>query len=350
MTVGGELTFGACGLLWTLLLLALAPRETFEGAGTGRKAGTSPQEAIRRGHLFCPERRPVGSQVGSREPFLAGSILEVEIYTARVAGSGGDTVADTLSIVLPARNEEANITKAIESAEAVASRVAREFEVIVVDDGSTDGTKCVVQDLILNGHSRVRLISHNPNLGYGAALRTGFTNSRHDLVFFTDSDNQFDISELEYFVPLMASYDLVTGFRVYRYDPVLRSILSWMYNRLVGVMFRLRIRDVDCAFKLMRREVVRQVTIECDNFFVNTELLAKARRWNFRIAEKGVRHYPRAAGETTVRASDIPRTLATVFTMWRHIYLPTRKEMDRQRSAKLSTGQVSEFVPPRELP
>jgi glycosyltransferase involved in cell wall biosynthesis len=267
-----------------------------------------------------------------------------------VAGSDRGATADSLSIVLPARNEEANIGRAVEQAVAVASRVAKQFEVIVVDDGSTDGTGCAVEDMILNGHSHVRLVSHKPNLGYGAALRTGFDHSRHELVFFTDSDNQFDVSELEYFIPLMANYDLVTGFRVYRYDPVLRCILSWIYNRLVGVMFRLRVRDVDCAFKLMRREVVRQVTIECDNFFVNTELLAKARKWNFRIAEKGVRHYPRTSGETTVRASDIPRTLATVFTMWRRIYLPTRKELDRLHWDKLSSGQVSEFTPPREMP
>jgi glycosyltransferase involved in cell wall biosynthesis len=267
-----------------------------------------------------------------------------------VLGAVRDATADGLSIVLPARNEEANIRKAVEQAEAVASRVAKQFEVIVVDDGSTDGTRCAVEHMILNGHPHLRLISHQPNLGYGAALRTGFEHSQHELVFFTDSDNQFDVSELEYFMPLMADYDLVTGFRVYRYDTVMRCILSWIYNRLVGVMFRLRVRDVDCAFKLMRREVVRQVTIECDNFFVNTELLAKARKWNFRIAEKGVRHYPRISGETTVRASDIPHTLATVFSMWRRIYFPTRKEMDRLHSDKLSSAQVSEFTPPRELP
>jgi dolichol-phosphate mannosyltransferase len=124
-------------------------------------------------------------------------------------------------------------------------------------------------------------------------------------------------------------------------------MLSWIYNRLVGVMFRLRVRDVDCAFKLMRREVVQQVTIECDNFFVNTELLAKARKWNFRIAEKGVRHYPRTAGETSVRPSDIPRTIATIFKMWRRVYFPTRKEMDQAREDGHPRGQVTEFTPVR---
>ncbi len=253
----------------------------------------------------------------------------------------------SLSIVLPAYNEKANIRRAVEQAVENASRLAPEYEVIVVDDGSTDGTGEVVQELLRKDPQHVRLLTHSPNLGYGAALRTGFEHSRHELVFFTDSDNQFDMSELEYFIPLMSDHEMVTGFRVYRYDTVMRCMLSWLYNRLVGVIFRLRVRDVDCAFKLMRRELVQQVTIECENFFVNTELLAKARKWNFRIAEKGVRHYPRTAGQTSVRPSDIPRTLATVFRMWRRVYFPTRKEMDQQYGRSRARGHVTEFVPAR---
>jgi glycosyltransferase involved in cell wall biosynthesis len=253
-----------------------------------------------------------------------------------------------ISIVLPARNEGSNIAAAVEKSMVIARRLSTRYEVIVVDDGSTDGTGHAVESLARQHYPQVRLVTHPENQGYGAALRTGFRESRYELVFFTDSDNQFDVSELEYFMPMMSDYDMVTGFRVYRYDTVLRCILSWFYNRLVGVLFGLRVRDVDCAFKLMRREVVQNVTIECDNFFVNTELLAKARRWNFRIAEKGVRHYPRTAGETSVRPSDIPRTLSTVFSMWRRIYFPRRAEMDRLRTKELSKPQVIEFIPARD--
>lgn len=261
-----------------------------------------------------------------------------------------DALADVegISIVLPARNEVANIRAAVEKCLAVAERLSPRCEVIVVDDGSTDGTGQEVEALARLNYPRVRLVTHKVNQGYGAALRTGFKHSRFGLVFFTDSDNQFDVSELEYFIPMMADHDMVTGFRVYRYDTVLRCLLSWVYNRLVGVLFGLRVRDVDCAFKLMRRELVQKVTIECNNFFVNTELLAKARRWNFRIAEKGVRHYPRTAGETSVRPSDIPRTLGTVFSMWRRIYFPTRSEMDRLRADEQSRSSVSEFIPARD--
>jgi dolichol-phosphate mannosyltransferase len=254
---------------------------------------------------------------------------------------------DGISIVLPARNEAANIVSAVEKSLAIAKRLKPRYEVIVVDDGSSDGTSQAVEGVAERLYPQVRLVKHTANQGYGAALRTGFKQSRYELVFFTDSDNQFDVSELEYFIPMMADHDMVTGFRVYRYDTVLRCLLSWCYNRLVGVLFGLRVRDVDCAFKLMRRELVQKITIECDNFFVNTELLAKARRWNFRIAEKGVRHYPRMAGETSVRSSDIPRTLGTVFSMWRRIYFPRRVEMDRLSAAEKSRPQVNEFIPAR---
>ncbi len=285
------------------------------------------------------------------KPAVSGSARKSAPYTGRVSSRTTPPTPPEvkgISIVLPARNEVDNIVGAVEKSLVVAQRLASRYEVIVVDDGSTDGTGHAMEALAKQHYPQVRLVTHSVNQGYGAALRTGFRESRFELVFFTDSDNQFDVSELEYFIPMMADYDMVTGFRVYRYDPVLRCILSWFYNRLVGVLFGLRVRDVDCAFKLMRRELVQKVTIECNNFFVNTELLAKARRWNFRIAEKGVRHYPRTAGETSVRPSDIPRTLGTVFRMWRRIYLPRRVEMDRLRADELDAPHVNEFIPARD--
>jgi dolichol-phosphate mannosyltransferase len=159
------------------------------------------------------------------------------------------------------------------------------------------------------------------NRGYGAALRAGFHEARGDLVFYTDADLQFDIRELRYFLPLMSAADVAVGFRVYRYDAVLRCMLSWTYNRLVRVLFRVRVRDVDCSFKVMRREVFERIDLETTDFFIDTEIVAKARKWNFRIVEKGVRHYPRMAGQSTVRAGDIPRTLRTVGRMWARLYV-----------------------------
>jgi glycosyltransferase involved in cell wall biosynthesis len=207
-------------------------------------------------------------------------------YTVPVPGApnGVDPEVDGISIVLPARNEVANIAKAVESSLAVARRLTVRHEVIVVDDGSRDGTGAVVEGLARQHYPRVRLVTHPVNQGYGAALRTGFEHARFGLVFFTDSDNQFDVGEIRSLLPLMADHDLVTGFRVNRNDPPIRAVFSWLYNRLVEVLFGVRVRDVNCAFKLMNRELIDGITIECHNFFVNTELLAKARRQHFRIA------------------------------------------------------------------
>lgn len=254
-------------------------------------------------------------------------------------------MVDGLSIILPAYNEEGNIAEAVNRALAVLKEVAGQYEVIVVNDGSRDSTGKVAQTLVQEHYPCVRLVSHVENRGYGAALRTGFSSAQYGLIFFTDADNQFDLSEIKYFLPMMKQYDIVTGFRVYRYDPMLRCMVSWLWNRLVGVLFRLHVRDVDCAFKLFRREAIEKITNECDNFFASTELLARARKWNFRIAEKGVRHYPRMAGETTVSPSDIPRTLQEVARMWQRIYFPNRRQMTTRTQRAKHNPNVVEFVP-----
>jgi glycosyltransferase involved in cell wall biosynthesis len=251
-----------------------------------------------------------------------------------------------ISVVLPAHDEEANIGSVVTRALEVLPEMAPEFEVIVVDDGSRDGTAQEAQRLVDKHYPRVRLVSHEVNLGYGAAIRSGFHHARHELVFYTDADNQFDLGELQYFLPMIAEHDMVIGFRVYRYDSVLRSMVSWIYNRIVRVLFRVRVRDVDCSYKLFRREVLDKVKIDCEDFFVDTELVAKARKWNFRIAEKGVRHYPRVAGETTVRPGDVNRTLRTVIRMWRRIYLPTRAQV-AESTKRAERTEALERVPAR---
>jgi dolichol-phosphate mannosyltransferase len=235
----------------------------------------------------------------------------------------------SLSVVLPAFNESGNIAQAVSRALEVLPDLAETYEVIVVDDGSSDDTAEVALDIARSAPAgTVRVLQHRRNSGYGAAIRSGLKAAGSELVFYTDADNQFDIGELHWLMPSIEEADVVVGFRVYRYDTALRSFLSWAYNLLVTVLFRVRVRDVDCAFKLFRREVLEKIHIDSEDFFVDTELVARARKWNFRIVEKGVRHYPRMVGETTVRAGDIPRTLKTVGRMWRRIYFPTREMLD----------------------
>lgn len=232
-----------------------------------------------------------------------------------------------ISVVLPAFNERQSLPVAVERALDVLPGIVDTFEVIIVDDGSTDGTGDVARALISRHHPALRLAEHRLNRGYGAAIRTGFGHAGGRLLFYTDADNQFDLADLEHFMPLIEHYDAVVGFRVYRYDSVLRSILSWIYNLIVRILFRVSVRDVDCAFKLFRREVIDAIVIESDDFFVDAELVAKTRRWNFRLLEKGVRHYPRMAGETTVRASDIPETLRRIGLMFKRIHFPGRRHL-----------------------
>ncbi len=233
--------------------------------------------------------------------------------------------SQSISVVLPAFNEADNIAKAAGDAAAFLEAHFADWEVVVVDDGSADDTAAIVRRMAA-AEARLKLVSHPRNLGYGRAIASGFAASRGELVFFTDADNQFDIRELRDVVPLLAHADAVFGFRVYRYDSVTRCILSWVYNRLVRVLFQVKVRDVDCSFKLFTRRVIDSLTIECNDFFVDTEIVARTARLGFKTVEKGVRHYPRTAGHTTVRPSHIPRTLWTVARMWFRIRFPRRSE------------------------
>lgn len=251
-------------------------------------------------------------------------------------------------MILPAFNEEENLTPMVDATVEALTSIDSDFEVIIVDDGSRDSTWALARRLA-DRHPAVRPLRHAENLGYGAALRTGFRHAEKGFVFYTDADRQFDVAELQYFLPLMDDHDMAVGFRVYRYDSVIRSMLSWFYNRLVSIMFRVRVRDVDCAFKLMRREVLDRMHLQSSDFFIDTELIAMARRWNFRIVQKGVRHYPRVAGETTVRASDIGRTLRTIAVMWKRIYFPsTSQRQEAGATAATNAAASADPLPPEE--
>ncbi|HET6963614.1 MAG TPA: FAD-dependent oxidoreductase [Acidimicrobiales bacterium] len=200
-----------------------------------------------------------------------------------------------LSIVLPAYDEEDNIVEAVHRAGRVASRLCDDYEIIVVDDGSTDGTARLVRSIAAQD-SRVQLVTHDRNRGYGEALRTGFRAARMDLVFFTDADNQFDMHELAKFLPWIDKVDVVAGYRVNRRDTFVRRLFAHMWNVLVRSLFYVPVRDIDCAFKLFRRHVFDSLDLESVGAMVNTELMVKIGRSGAGVVEIGVRHYPRTAG------------------------------------------------------
>jgi glycosyltransferase involved in cell wall biosynthesis len=201
-----------------------------------------------------------------------------------------------VSIVLPAYDEEPNIEQAIAEATEAAERLFREHEVVVVDDGSRDRTASLVL-AAAERDPRVRLVRHDENRGYGEALRTGFLESRLDFVFFTDADLQFDLNELEAFLQYAGTVDVVAGYRLNRQDPLQRRLIGYAWNLLVRVLFYVPVRDIDCAFKLFDRRVLREVNIESVGAMVNTELMVKLGRAGASVVEVGVHHRPRRAGE-----------------------------------------------------
>ena len=200
--------------------------------------------------------------------------------------------------MLPAYNEEAVIAQTVSAVEATLCQLADDYEIIVVNDGSRDRTGEIVAR-ISQEHPAVRLINHPHNLGYGAALGTGFRAATRDLVFLTDSDQQFDVRELARFLPLLREADLIIGYRQPRMDPWIRRLNGWGWNLLVRLLFGYTARDVDCAFKLFRRSVLDHFKIESTGATFSAEFLIRARRAGFRIRELRVSHYPRPAGEAT---------------------------------------------------
>lgn len=203
-----------------------------------------------------------------------------------------------LSVVLPAYNEAAVIEKTVTRVAQALAQWTADFEIIVINDGSQDGTRAIVER-ISAADGRVRLINHTVNRGYGAALVTGFRSVTKDLVFFMDSDGQFDINDLESFFPLIEQYDAVFGYRNPRCDPWLRKLNAWGWKQLVRAVFGIQVRDIDCAFKLYRAEFFQTLELETCGAMINTEVLYKFKRAGYRYAEVGVRHLPRQAGEAT---------------------------------------------------
>lgn len=220
-----------------------------------------------------------------------------------------------LSLVIPAFNEAAVIARAVAEAEAALATHFRHFEIIIVDDGSSDDTTAEVFALLPTA-PHTRILWHDTNRGYGAALRTGFEAARFDFVAFTDADCQFNLTDLSRLVPLALSVPIVAGYRADRKDPWRRRFLSWGYNVLARALCGTRVRDVDCALKVFRREVLEGLLPESRGFFVNTEMMTRARLLGLEVAEVAVTHRPRAGGASKVSLSEIPRTARTLFGFW----------------------------------
>jgi len=203
-----------------------------------------------------------------------------------------------LSVVLPAFNEEANVARAVREVKAAVLPLFDDFEIVVVDDGSRDRTAERVREES-RADSRVRLVQFTTNRGYGAAVTAGLRAARLPLVFYTDSDLQFDPRQIEDLLAKIDEFPVVVGYRRNRQDPWVRKLNAAAWNLLQRAWFGLRVRDVDCAFKLFRREVLEGLPLRSEGAFFSTELMLRTHAAGHRMCEVPVDHYPRQAGAPT---------------------------------------------------
>jgi glycosyltransferase involved in cell wall biosynthesis len=225
----------------------------------------------------------------------------------------------SLSVFFPCYNEVDNIERVVKQAIAVLKETGADYELVIVDDGSRDGTGQVADKIAAENES-VKVVHHPTNLGYGAALQSGFRAATKELVFYTDGDGQFDIKEMPALLPLMQEYDIVSCFRINRQDSTIRKINAWCWTRLVNILFGMRIRDIDCAFKLYRRKIFDDIEMSSKGALIDTEILARVIRKGYRITQRGVHHYPRTAGtQTGANVKVILRAFKELFGLYRRI-------------------------------
>ena len=201
----------------------------------------------------------------------------------------------SLSACFPVHDEEANVDPMTTALLRVLPAVAERWELIIVDDGSRDGTGAIV-DRLAREHPGVRVVRHERNRGYGAAVRSGLAACRYDYVFLTDGDRQFDPADLPALLPPLAHADVVAGYRRSRADPPLRRWNTAGWNLLVRILLGVPVRDVNCAFKLLRRDAVAGLELRADGALLPAELLARIAQRGGRIVEVPVTHHPRVAG------------------------------------------------------
>lgn len=207
-----------------------------------------------------------------------------------------------LSYFFPAHNEEANLEGLVAEALQTLPSLAERFEIVIVDDGSRDGTPAIADRLAAENQDVVRVVHHPTNFGYGAALRSGLRAAQFGLIAFTDGDRQFkviDVGRLSARSQEVDQPDVVVGHRIRRADPFIRTLYARAYRLANRVFFGLPVRDVDCACKLFRREALTGLLVESGGAFFSAELLIKLRAKGARIVEVGVPHYPRTAGSPT---------------------------------------------------
>jgi glycosyltransferase involved in cell wall biosynthesis len=225
----------------------------------------------------------------------------------------------SLSVFFPAYNEEANVGNMIRQAQLILPELADNWEIIPVNDGSKDRTAEII-NAMAKEDPKIHPVHHEKNKGYGGAVISGFKAAKCDYIFFTDGDLQFDLREITLLIEKLDEGDLVLGFRKNRRDSAIRKLNAFMWGSLVKTLFGFQVRDVDCAFKLVKRKVMDRIELTAGGAMVSTELLARAHKENFRFTEVGVTHYPRVAGtQTGAKISVILRAFKELFKLYKKL-------------------------------
>lgn len=226
-----------------------------------------------------------------------------------------------LTIFFPFWNEEKNVEPVVSKAAAIAGEFAHEWEILIIDDGSSDGTLKAAEVLAAKNH-KIRVISHSPNRGYGAALKEGFDNAKYDFVVFTDGDGQFDFGECVKFVENIEEVDMVIGYRKKRRDTISRDILMRLLKIWDYIFFRFWFKDIDCGFKMFKKEALSEIMpLRSEGAMITTEILAKAVRKKLKIKQVEVEHYPRQFGKQTgANIAVVVRAILETLILWFDIH------------------------------
>ena len=215
-----------------------------------------------------------------------------------MSANNSTTSLPSLSVFFPCYNEAESLPLVLNQALQVLPQLAKKFEIIVVDDGSSDQTRQTAQAYV-NKHSVIKVVSHSQNLGYGAAVRTGIKTAKYDWLFYTDGDGQFNLRELKQAIALWREGVAVLGYRKERAEGARRAILARLYKLYIDLLFRVHVKDIDCAFKLFKTEDVQQLALHSNGAFISAEILYKLKKHQVVFKQLAVNHYPRRFGSST---------------------------------------------------
>jgi len=248
------------------------------------------------------------------------------------------TPCPRLSLVFPAFNEADNLPALLASAVSIGEELALDFEIVIVDDGSRDRSADLLAAWCTRD-GRIRVLHHARNRGYGAALRAGLREARGELVFFSDADLQFELSEIRQLLAHSDEFEIVAGYRAPRRDPWLRRLIAGVWGGLMRTLFDLPVRDIDCAFKIFHRDVLDAIPIESIGAFVNTEILARARAAGFRIKQIPVSHRRRRSGrQSGAHPRVIARALIELAQLYAELHPRTRRSQLPRASRRATPG------------